>query len=233
MPLRVVSWNCNRAFRSKLSRIAALAPDIAVIQECEAAAIDELRSQGLSAAWIGTDPTKGLGVIAWTGLEIQVDDCYDDGNAWFLPATVGTSRDLRLLGVWAMNHRDRLSGLSTVGEACRRHHSLLAGGDALVVGDFNSNAIWDTPAKHAFADAVDLLTALGLTSSYHSFTGEAFGEETRKTYYHQKGLRFTHHIDFCFVPQAWSVKEVTVGDRDSWIELSDHAPLIVETEPPS
>ena len=34
-PLRVATWNCNMAFRNKCEQLLSLAPDIAVIQECE------------------------------------------------------------------------------------------------------------------------------------------------------------------------------------------------------
>jgi endonuclease/exonuclease/phosphatase family metal-dependent hydrolase len=38
------------------------------------------------------------------------------------------------------------------------------------------------------------------------------------------------HIDYAFVPQAWSpgILDVSVGSYDDWASLSDHRPLIVD-----
>ena len=33
--MRIITWNCNKSFRTKVKLISQLQPDIAVIQECE------------------------------------------------------------------------------------------------------------------------------------------------------------------------------------------------------
>ena len=57
--LRIITWNCQGAFRKKFPLIASYAPDLAVIQECE---------QLERIPWKkGPPPTTGLWFVgAWT-----------------------------------------------------------------------------------------------------------------------------------------------------------------------
>ena len=69
--MKLLTWNCQGAFRKKYELIADLAPDLAVIQECEA--LDKLPwKQGRppsSACWFGESTSKGVGVFSWSDLE--------------------------------------------------------------------------------------------------------------------------------------------------------------------
>src|SRR5262245_23108705 len=63
--MRIISWNCNGAFRNKLRLISELNPDILIIQECEdlrRIEFDIFSKPIHEAHWFGGEnKSKGLG----------------------------------------------------------------------------------------------------------------------------------------------------------------------------
>lgn len=85
----------------------------------------------------------------------------------------------------------------------------------VVAGDFNHNSIWDKPLDetcHAYAVA-DLAT-FGLSSAYHRARGCAHGAEPEPTFFMGKDPAKPYHLDFCFVPDDWTVEAVRVAPHD-------------------
>jgi hypothetical protein len=78
--LRIVTWNCAMAFRRTWPRLAALQPDIAVIQECEEP--DKWPAIGASSIlWHGENRHKGLAVLSFGGLAVRFNAlCVSDGG---------------------------------------------------------------------------------------------------------------------------------------------------------
>lgn len=77
---------------------------------------------------------------------------------------------------------------------------------------------------------VRFLGERGLVSAYHSHYCEAQGAETQPTFYLQRNQSKPYHIDYCFLPQAWTsrLQFVTVGRYAEWCHISDYCPLVVE-----
>jgi endonuclease/exonuclease/phosphatase family metal-dependent hydrolase len=105
---------------------------------------------------------------------------------------------------------------------------------SVLIGDLNSNVIWDHehPRERNHSALTSVLTELGLVSAYHTFHGEAHGQESRATYYFHWKQDRGFHIDYCFVPKAWatSIRSVEVGSYEAWRSLSDHRPLLVDVQ---
>lgn len=102
-----------------------------------------------------------------------------------------------------------------------------------MLGDFNSNAIWNKehPVGLNHAAMVERLRQLGLVSAYHQHRGidhgtEPKSEHTFNLYGHEDK---SYHIDYCFLPRAWAdeIDQVTVGDYADWHKHSDHRPLLI------
>ena len=98
--MKIVSWNCNGAFRKKYPLVEALQADIYVIQECE----DPRQCKEPHYAewagnylWTGLNKHKGLGVFVKHGHQLQALELEAGGLELFLPCTVN---DTRLLAVW-------------------------------------------------------------------------------------------------------------------------------------
>ena len=65
---------------------------------------------------------------------------------------------------------------------------------------------------------------MGLVSSYHDRTGEALGNETKATYYHQFKESQSFFIDYTFTNIP--IKSYELGEWDKM--LSDHVPQFIE-----
>jgi endonuclease/exonuclease/phosphatase family metal-dependent hydrolase len=121
--------------------------------------------------------------------------------------------------------------------AMETYRKLVATGPTVVIGDFNSNAIFDHyhPKTLNHSALIRLLDSFGLVSGYHEFFREAHGAESRPTCYLLWKENRPYHIDYCFVPKAWMarVQAVTVGDYESWKQYSDRRPLsVIVTDAP-
>ena len=102
---------------------------------------------------------------------------------------------------------------------------------AILVGDFNSNAIWDDWDRWwNHTDVFRQLEEKGIRSLYHKYFGEQQGKETQPTFFLQRKLEKSYHIDYCLASQEFikKFKKVSVGKFEDWKHLSDHVPLTVE-----
>jgi endonuclease/exonuclease/phosphatase family metal-dependent hydrolase len=100
-----------------------------------------------------------------------------------------------------------------------------------MIGDFNSNSIWDKKHRASnHTDVVKLLERKGIFSLYHLYQKQVQGKEQHPTYYMYRHLTRPYHIDYCFASADFvsKLKSVEIGDFNLWKMYSDHSPLIVE-----
>lgn len=251
--MKILTWNCQGAFRRKAQPIADLAPDIAVIQECESPA--RLRwakdvTPPNDYVWYGINPHKGVGIFSWTDWTFAIDPSHDpsiqhcvpvvakrDDDQWTMAdrekAMVnGHSSIVHLLAIWAMGHKKKeFSYVGQVYQGVHRYFEFLQQRPTFVLGDWNSNAIWDRERKMSnHSNVIKKLAEAEIVSLYHEHFGEAHGKETMATYWHQRSQIQGYHLDYCASPKSWlpRVKSLQLGAFDEWGTLSDHSPLIVE-----
>lgn len=232
--LKIVSWNCQGAFRKKVKHIAELKPDIAVIQECER--LDKLRfsdeaTQPHSQQWFG-DGRKGLGIFSFTEYTFHLNNEYDSTIRHCIPVHVKGSIDFNLMAVWAMNHkRRRVSYIAQVYFAIEKYWDFINEANTIIAGDFNFNKIWDdTPRIANFSKVAAKLERVKLTSVYHHHRNEPYGEESQNTLFMYRKQDKGFHIDYCFAPKDWLqyLNSFEIGDYDYWSQFSDHCPLIID-----
>ena len=111
------------------------------------------------------------------------------------------------------------------------HYSELLDKPIIIVGDFNSNQIWDKEKRIAnHSDVVKLLSDKSIESLYHKMNSENQGKETQPTFFLHRNKEKPYHLDYCFVSEKFWSKEfsVTIGNFDEWIKLSDHLPIEIE-----
>jgi hypothetical protein len=228
--VRLVAWNCcTGPLDRKLAALKALDPDIAVIPECP-----RLPASRGTTFWLGANPRKGLGVLARKPWRIARATTRHDLPRYVQPLRISGPESFLLWAVWACHHgTDRyVRGVHRAVEACSR---LLQTGPTVMLGDFNSNAIWDGehPKERGHSALVRKLQSLGLTSAYHAHYGERQGCETRPTFFEYRHLHRPYHIDYCFLPHAWTARiaAVSVGRHSEWAGSSDHMPIIVDLIP--
>jgi len=137
-PMRLVTWNCcSGPLDRKLSDLATLAADIAVVPECP-----RIPEQPGAAVWMGTKPTKGLAVFASSPWQVHRAPAPRGLPRYAVPVQVSGPESFLLLAVWAMPHPTLpyVRGMHRAVRACR---SLIEAQPTVLLGDFNSNAIWD------------------------------------------------------------------------------------------
>ena len=225
--MKIVTWNCNLNFAKKYEHIESMDADVCIIQECEKLKEDYFPNSKFF--WTGRIENKGLGVLVKNG-SASLDSSHNPDLINFLPIR---SDNLKILGVWAYNHRAKKFGDNVSGEtiqAIEFYKEWLADGELPCVfgGDFNNSVIWDKPNnKNNFQNINTQLEGLGFASAYHTNTEDDFGCEESATFYHTKQESKKYHIDYLYVRSMESIC-IELGKYEDWIKLSDHSPLIVE-----
>ena len=225
--MKIVTWNCNLNFAKKYKYIESMNADIYIIQECEKLKKDYFPNSKFF--WTGRIENKGLGVLAKNG-GASLDSSHNPDLINFLPVR---SDNLKILGVWAYNHRAKKFGDNVSGETIQAidfYKEWLSDGELPCVfgGDFNNSIIWDRPNnKNNFENINAQLENLGFASVYHSNTSDEFGYEKNATFFHTKNKDKKYHIDYLFL-RSIEYKSLNIGKFSEWIKLSDHVPIILD-----
>ncbi len=225
--MRIITWNCNGAFRSKIERILEANADIYVIQECESPQSGrEIYEKHFNDNyfWEGTYDKRGLGVFAKPSVKLERLDWSSHLTQTFLPVRVNFSFDL--LGVWAMP--------AYIKEFATYLHINFGNinADTVIMGDFNSNAKFDAKnydKERTHSAVIGRLAAKELVSAYHHLRGESHGGETTPTFYHTYNVEKPFHLDYCFIAPS-RIRSCTILDRDNWLPISDHMPIVLDME---
>jgi len=225
--MRLVTWNCCRGTYLKNALLLdPLAPDVAVVQECA-----RPTTQTDQCLWFGENPHQGIAVISKGWYRIRAFPAIADVPRYAIPVEVAGPTNFLLIAVWSKG--DQASPyIEGVVRAVELYRNLFTQYRTVLIGDLNSNAIWDS--SHAaglnHSALVKMLFELGLVSSYHFFYREGHGQEKQPTYYFQWKEQRPFHIDYCFIPEEWAphVQRVEVGSYAEWKDRSDHRPLLVE-----
>lgn len=174
------------------------------------------------------------------GFNLSVAPTSDEPKyAHVIPLTVTppTGASLDVWAVWTLNASPKEAAyvgqaqlaLDDLGAQIRR--------GTVMIGDFNSNAIWDRQRVRHHSILVERLATHGLVSAYHRWTGEAQGAETQPTFYLHRSEAKPFHIDHCFTDL--DIVDLKVGTFTEWSGLkaaggvSDHVPVCVTVGSPS
>jgi len=233
--LRIITWNCNGAFRKKFEHLSDYNADIHIIQECENPFETEHMEYKVWAEnhlWIGDTKNKGIGIFANKNVELEklnwTDHFEERKVKHFLPCKV--NRDFNLLAVWTHSNNSPTFGyIGQLWKYLQIHKSKFK--KSLILGDFNSNVFWDRSRRWwNHSDVVRELGEIGIKSLYHKFWNEEQGKETRPTLFLQKNIEKPYHIDYVFGSMEFQnkLKKLVVGDVNKWLKFSDHLPIICE-----
>lgn len=247
--MRIVTWNCNGALRKKLSEADSLDADILVVQECEDPALstDIYKAWAGDYLWIGESKNKGIGVFPKNGHAIRklhwqnrfcISDFQSSSNAlyWetselrlFLPFSI--DEKITVLAVWTKGVNNGVFGyMGQFWKYLQLHRDDLHTDRTIILGDFNSNAIWDKSDRWwNHSNVIEELKSIGFQSQYHKLTGEEQGEESTPTFFMHRNLAKPYHIDYVFSsPDIAAKSRLGVAKPQEWISVSDHVPLVLE-----
>jgi exonuclease III len=223
------------AFRKKATFILAEKPDILIIPECEHPDKLNFNQDGLAPSdyvWYGTNSNKGLGVFSYGDYKLELLEIHNPEIKTVLPLKVtGGKVDFTLFAIWANNPQDKQGAyIEQVWKAINYYEKLTLNERTILVGDFNSNKIWDK--KHRLANHSSVVSELErkeIFSTYHKFFNQEQGTEKHPTLFMYRHLDKSYHIDYCFVSidLLSKMESVKIGDYNEWKSLSDHSPVIV------
>ena len=230
--MRIVSWNCYRGpCLDRAERLAPLAPDIAVIQECAQPATMPPIGR---VAWFGTNPRQGVGVVARPPYEVSPGVVEETLDHTAFPAIISGPVSFHVLAIWAL---PRPSYVRAMLRSLETYAEFLRAAPSVVIGDFNCFAQWNgkAPSKHHVELEHRLRDELALVSAYHSAPGYDPSKGEAPTYFFRWKKHRPFHIDYCFVPAAWrsAIKSVSVRPFKEGEWHSDHRPVVVELDLPT
>lgn len=228
--MKIISWNCNGAFRKKFQYIEHFDADIYVITECEDPKISkDLKYQEFAQnhIWYGLNKHKGVGVFCKPEIELSIPSWFNPDRKYIIPIHV--NHQFYLYACWLCYlkppQRPYIGQLWEYIQENKQHLN-----NCILLGDFNSNKIWD---KHTrcwnHSHVVAELETLKIESLYHRSFQDQQGTEQYPTFYLRRKLSSPYHIDYAFASTSLLSASSTlkVGAFDDWIPYSDHMPLLI------
>jgi exonuclease III len=223
------------AFRKKAGFILTHKPDILIVPECEHP--DKLKfnidiPKPNDLLWFGKNRNKGLGIFSYSKFKFKLLKTHNPDLRMIIPVKVTDGKyNFTLYAIWANNPEDPDGQyIEQVWKAIQHYDNHLKNEKTILIGDFNSNTIWDKKHREAnHSNVVKFLANKGIFSSYHLFHKQIQGKETHPTLYMYRHQDKPYHIDYCFVSKdmARKIKSVEIGTFDLWSKHSDHVPVIV------
>lgn len=232
--MKIITWNCNGAFRKKFHALLEFNADIIVIQECENPAESkdlEYNNWAKNYLWIGDSKNKGLAIFAKEKINLQpldwTNNFKDHSVKHFLPCLI--NNDFQLLAVWT--HQNNSPNFGYIGQFWKYLQINKSNfKKILIAGDLNSNTIWDEWDRWwNHSDVIKELEEINIKSLYHKFFNELQGKETKPTFFLQRNPSKPYHIDYFLSSYDFTqkLKDVEVPEFDKWHHLSDHVPMII------
>jgi exodeoxyribonuclease III len=233
--MKIITWNCNMAFRKKAEIILAYKPDILIVPECEHPDKLVFKNDILKPSdclWFGENQHKGLAILSYSDFRFKVLKIHDRKLKMVVPVAVtGGPVDFTLFAIWANNPKDPDGQYVTqIWKAIRHYNKMIKSRQTILIGDFNSNKIWDRPKREGNHSAVvQNLEAKGIFSVYHKHFDQGQGKELHPTLYMYRHKNKPYHIDYCFASSdlLQHLSKVEIGGYDFWAKYSDHVPLMV------
>ena len=142
----------------------------------------------------------------------------------------GQGKTFTFFAIWAMDNKEKRDA-RYIGQIWLsiNHYADLLDDSTILVGDFNSNKIWDKKKRVGnHSDVVNKLADKNIFSTYHKHFNEEQGKESQPTFFLQRNKNKPYHIDYCLASSNLidKIENVEIGNYDQWIAHSDHLPLI-------
>lgn len=237
--MKIIAWNCNMKFRQKIENIIDLSPQLAIISECEN--IEKLKKSKhfnliKNAIWVGENSNKGLGVFSFSDIKLTIASWYNDNFKYIIPIYVQSIKESYLLfAIWACNPRQsNYKYIEQVYQAMLFYSQYLTHKNIVIIGDFNSNTIWDKEHQKygSHSMLVNFLQRKNIKSCYHSYFNETQGKESIPTLYMYRHIDKPYHVDYCFLSGNLfkKTKSFKVGKTNIYLQHSDHMPMSLELD---
>ena len=183
-----------------------------------------------SCVWAGDNNSqiKGVSILSPSysfSVTPPMPQCSPGLAARFDDTPLGT---IQILNLWAKPKPDYFDDLIN---SLGAYENFISKVPTIILGDFNISPKL-SGKKRKFEKLVSVFEdSLGMSSAYHHYFGETYGEESRPTLYHLWKEDRPFHIDFVFLPRELIARLKTVAVPDYLSHAtSDHRPVICEFE---
>lgn len=221
--MRILSYNINRFSQEKLEKVLQHEADVYILPELANRSHVRL-PVGYSMEWISDLDFIGLGVIWKESMKVVIPQWFHPNHEYFLPLVID---GILVVAAWptkAENNKPK-SYPQIAMEAICEYAPYFKQYPVIISGDMNCYKGQSGETKQfSIESIVDLLLSHGLVSVYHIQTGEAIGEESAATYYHQFKANLPFFLDYTFANIP--VKDYRLLKWDA--ELSDHVAQTIE-----
>ncbi|MEP7323879.1 MAG: endonuclease/exonuclease/phosphatase family protein [Saprospiraceae bacterium] len=233
--MKIITWNCNMAFRKKAPFILKYKPDLLIVPECEhpdKLLFPDRLKKPTDTLWFGKNKNKGLAIFSYSDYRFEVIENHNQDLQLIIPILVtGGQFKFNMFAIWAHNPTDPEGQyVEQIWKALHHYSTLLTNNQTILIGDFNSNTIWDRKYRVSnHSNVVKYLEEKGIFSTYHHFHQQKQGEEKHPTLYMYRHKDKPYHIDYCFASAAMieNLHSVEVGKYKRWALHSDHVPVMV------
>jgi exonuclease III len=233
--MKIITWNCNMAFRKKAAVILKHKPDILIVPECEhpdRLKFDDERLEPADKLWFGNNLNKGLGIFSYSRFRFKLRKNHNPDFRTIIPVSVKDERSaFTLYAIWAWNPGDPDGKyVEQIWKALNYYDKQLTKQPVILAGDFNSNTIWDKKYRIGnHSHVVRRLEEKNIYSAYHLHHEQVQGKEKHPTLYMYRHKDKPYHIDYCFVSAdlASKIQSVEIGRHKFWCRYSDHVPVMV------
>ena len=231
--MRIVSWNCNGAFRKKFKALDKFNADICIIQECENPEFSKDKDYlefSKNYLWVGENKNKGLGIFAKQNIILNNNNWDSDVLKFFISCKI--NHDFDLLGVWAHGANSPTFGyIGQFWKYLQIHKKKMK--NIIIGGDFNSNVKWDKWDRWwNHSDVIRELEEINIVSFYHKHFNIEQGKEKIPTLFHRKNKETNYHIDYFLGNKKYlsNIKKLNYGKFSDWLDKSDHIPILLELD---
>lgn len=233
--MKIVSWNCNCAFRNKYQHLPPA--DVLIVQESESPEFLQKHSvclPFLRHLWVGKRAHKGLSIFCNAGTDVKIADFYNEAFEFVVPVEVQRKgRRFILWAVWTQAEgNDCYNGYVVTLTKAMIYYEKYLREDSLIIGDFNSNARWNEHFKREFNhdSLVAFLEKNKFFSLYHRLAGCTHGAEQEATIFMYRDEKRPYYIDYVFAHEKALAQRplFRIGAYKDWSSYSDHMPLFVE-----
>jgi exonuclease III len=260
--MKIVSWNCRQGYdKGKPEIIKKYDADILVVPECREIDMDKSGYDKAHRDWYGDhkeakdisgninkEKDLGIGIFWKDGITVtQLPEwknslCENNDFRYLVPYRVeGNFEPFILIAVWTKNiikvdMNDKLSYVQKAHAAIDHYKNMgLLNDRVVLIGDFNSNIIWDDLYKDQSHSA--LVKKLKTEKIIDCSSTDAEKNHATYHYYTKNGEKQVVD-DYCFASEIMvETLKFSIPSSEEWIPNengvkswngSDHCPIIVE-----
>ncbi len=175
--MKLITWNCHHgSMDERIKYLERFNADIICLQEVNAPTTKDPHIQ-----WFGTNERKGHAVIVsndYTIFPLQ----EENEDPFVVPLNIRGPVSFHLMIVWTQKKNGYIKEMQS---PLRQYRNFLLEKQSVILGDFNSNMIWDkNHQSFNHGIMVDILSEIfNLKSAYHEFMECRQGCEIHPTFY--------------------------------------------------